>query len=120
MIEKAEPLRAGQLNRRVDIERFLSVDDGHGGQERGWQRIGGAWVAATPIGGKESLQAQSLQQSQNWRIEMRPRDVTAEDRLMPIKWRGIAAGRALNIRSVSDPDGERDRIILLCDTLVTG
>lgn len=111
---------AGRLNRKVRIERQLEVPDGHGGQNRAWTVIGTIAAGATPIGGKEGLQANSLQLSQGWRVEIRPRDITADDRLWPVRWLGFPPEKRLNIRAVDDPEGRGEHLVLLCDTMVTG
>ncbi len=107
-------LAAGSLNRRVRIERAAITDDNAGGEaSRSWSDIGGAWVSAVPVAGKEALLAGTLRASQGWRIEMRPRDVTIMDRLKPA-W--LAADVRLAIQSVADPDGMGQRIVLFCET----
>jgi SPP1 family predicted phage head-tail adaptor len=102
----------GELNRTVRFERKTTTEDGHGGQTTTWGLLRRQRVKAGPIGGKEALTAGTLQASQGWRLEMDVAQVTTEDR-------AIMDGVTLNIRSVVDPTGRRERLILLCDTLAS-
>ena len=101
---------AGNLNRRVVIERRAEVPDDTGGQEFVWEEDGGAWVKATPVAGKEALLGGTLAQSQPWRLETRFRtDITARDRLAA-SW--LPAGHRIAIESVADMDGRRESIVI--------
>jgi len=102
--------RAGDLNRRVAIERLRLVDDNAGGQEEDWSHVAFVWCKATPVGGKETLVAGTLHDAQGWRVEMRYRsDVTAADRLAAT-W--LPDRHRISIESVSDPDGSRTRLVI--------
>ena len=115
-------LHVSELNRQVDVQVAASADDSHGAEEQTWSTVlEGVWVAGTPVGGKEALLAGSLQQQQNWRIVVRPRVIgSATHRLLTRRWIEHPDGTVLNIRSVADPDGLRERLVLLCDTGVAG
>lgn len=106
-------IKAGPLRRRITIERRSDLDDDSGGQEETWTPIGGAWVAATPVGGTESLVAGAQHASQPWRIEMRFRsDLRLEDRFAAT-WLPEHDRTRINIESIADPDGRREKIIVL-------
>jgi len=107
-------LAAGDLNRRIVIERKTDVSDGSGGYDRDWTTLATVWAKATPIAGKESIVAGTLRSSQPWRIEIRRRDVTVEDRISA-SW--LPAGKVLEIQSVADPDGKRESLVLFCETV---
>jgi len=104
-------LRSRDLNRLVSIERVTATDNQAGGQTEVWAEIGRAYVKATPIAGKEALVAGILQTQQPWRVEMRFRaDLTTLDRFAA-SW--LPAGFRLTLESVTDPDGSRDRLLIL-------
>jgi len=102
-------LAAGDLNRRVTIERYLDVANEAGGFTRHWSKLRDAWVKATPVGGKEAIVAGTLQARQPWRIEMRRGSIRTEDR--------VRMGAALlQILSIADPDGRGEALLLFCET----
>ena len=106
-------LAAGDLNRRVTIERYTAADDNQGGQVWTWEEIAQPWVKATPVAFKEGLINGTLRTTQSWRIEMRRRDITNKDRLRAT-W--LSGNQVLGIQSVADPDGRRESLVLFCET----
>lgn len=105
---------AGQRNRIATIERLSDTPDRAGGATRVWSAVSTEWVAANPVALKEGLIAGTLQSSQGWRIEMCFRDdLTVRDRLRA-DW--LPAGKAIGIRSVTDLDGRRQRLIVFGET----
>lgn len=102
---------AGKRNRIVNIERQIDLPDGQGGFDRDWAVVGRAYVDARPTGGREALVAGTLQQEQPWTIEMPWRaDLTPKDRLTAA-W--LPEGFAIAVQSVSDPEGQNRRLVVL-------
>lgn len=102
---------ASRFNRFFTFERSADFGDGVGGQEENWRQIGEGWAEATLIGGKEALLAGTLRTSQGWRLETWFRDdVTMEDRIAG-DW--LPKFHRINIESIADPDGRRERIVIL-------
>lgn len=103
-------LSAGKLNRRVEIRRAIVTDDGRGGQMSAWSTVDTVWASAISQNGREAVIAGSLQGVSAWRITMRWRDdVQPTDQLRLDE-------RDLNIRTVDDPDGSRERLVIFADT----
>jgi SPP1 family predicted phage head-tail adaptor len=107
-------LAAGDLNRRVTVERYTATVDDQGGQVWSWEILADIWVKATPVASKEGLINGTLRTTQGWRIEMRRRDITNKDRLRAT-W--LSGNQVLGIQSVADPDGRRESLVLFCETI---
>ena len=116
-------LRAGDLRHRVTIRRSTQVDNGKGGWTTEWPDL--ATVCAEVIGldGRESVMDQALQGISSFRVRIRWRaDVRASDQLHGDETAAVfgvdANGnpRDVNIRSVVDPDGKREQLIIVADT----
>jgi SPP1 family predicted phage head-tail adaptor len=105
-------LRAGDLNRRVRIDRRVETPDGQGGTEASWQPLATRWAKATPVAGREALVNGTLRASQPWKILLRRTDVTVEDRIVMLGPNGNDV--VLGIQSVADPDGRREALELFC------
>ncbi len=105
-------MRAGRLRHAVTLRRARLVDDGRGAQQAVWEDVA-VDVPAEIISqnGREAVIANALQGVSVFQISIRWRpDVSTSDQLR------IADGRDLNIRSAEDPDGRRDRLVILADT----
>lgn len=95
---------AGKLNRWVTLQRAVNTPDGSGGYIQAWRDISRIKVSATPVAGKEGLEAGTLRATQPWRIQMRFRaDIETEDR-MKADW---LPGRKLELQSIADPGEPR-------------
>lgn len=94
----------GKMRERVSIERFVVVKDDGGALQKTWSTIAHVWAmvraqtAGNRAGNRERVAADALQYIPGYRVIIRKRDVSTEDRLI---WNG----RPYNIRSVVDPDG---------------
>lgn len=106
-------MRGGDLRDRVTIERLTETADGAGGKSRAWNTLITVWANATPTGGSERLIAGTLRTKQGWRIEIRKRgDITITNR---DRFR-LSGGEVVNIASIEDPDGFRERLVALGET----
>lgn len=103
-------LAAGALNRRIEIRRKSTTSDGHGGQDESWSLVDTVWAEAISQNGREAVLAGTLQGVSAWRIRIRWRsDMTQADQLS-------LDGKTLNIRSIEDPDGRREQLVVFADT----
>ena len=77
-------LNAGNLNRRVRIERLREVtDDPRWGATRQWESIGHVWASVVPLSGSERSGWSGVRSDVLYRVRMRYRsDVTEQDRLV--------------------------------------
>jgi len=104
------PLRSGELNRRVSLSRIALADDGKGAQVETPTIFATVWAEAISQNGRESMLAGALQGISSWRIRIRWRaDVTTDDQV-------TLDGKLLNIRSVEDPTGRREQLVIFADS----
>ena len=103
-------MRAGDLNRRVTIRRQERAADGQGGYTTVWTDIATISAQVEGLAGRESIIGQTLTGISVYRVTARYRaDILPSDQL---RYGSIG----LNIRSATDPDGRRERIVIMCDT----
>ncbi len=103
-------LKAGDLRDRVTLQAGAHTDDGVGGRTESWTTVGTLYAQVLPTGGRERLEAGSMRGVQGWRVTLRYRSgVTVAHRLL---WNGTP----LDIQSVADPDGKRERLVLFCES----
>jgi SPP1 family predicted phage head-tail adaptor len=103
-------LNPGDLNRRVSLWHAAKVDDGKGASRVTWEIFATVFAEVIGQNGREAVIAQALQGVSSYRIRIRFRtDVSAGDQ---VRYGTID----LNIKSVSDPDGAREQLLILADT----
>ena len=105
-------LRPGDLNHQVEIRQKVSApkSDGGPGMVTSWQTIGTPWCKVEGLAGRESVIGEALQGIAVYRVTMRYReDFGPADQL---RYRSLD----LNVRSVTDPDGRREQIVVIADT----
>lgn len=101
---------AGRLRRRVTIRRQTRVAKESGGFETTWADLATVWAEVIGLNGREAVIGHALQGVSYYRITIRfGADVIDADQL---RYGAID----LNIRSVSDPDGRREQLLILADT----
>jgi SPP1 family predicted phage head-tail adaptor len=105
-------IRAGDLREQVTIQTATETPNDSGGGAIDWPDSGvgtTVWANVAPVRGNEQLQAQRVDAVVLYRVTTRFRtDVTAANRLT---WRGTP----LNIRAVTDPDGMRQWLEIMCE-----
>ena len=102
---------ASRLRDRVDIMRATKADNGKGGYSTTWATVAAA-VPAEVIGltGTETVQEKVLRGIRVVKITLRWRsDLQPKDQLR-------LGGEDVNIRSAIDPDGRRERLVIIADT----
>ena len=75
-------LAAGDLDRRIVIERAVTTIDALGGENHAWQELSTVWAQVLPISDGERWQAQEVSAHSTHRFRIRwGMGVTAEDRI---------------------------------------
>jgi head-tail adaptor len=102
---------AGRLRQRVAIMRRTAVDNGTGGSTTSWNAIAsGVPAEVIMLTGSEAVQEKVLrgirvfQVTVRWRAGLQPKD--------QLRY----GSDDLNIRSAIDPDGRRERLVIVADT----
>lgn len=108
-------MRAGELSRRVTLQRIgATTRDAYGQEETTWDDVGTYWAAIVPRRGKEVTVAGQLRADADYKVTLRyVAGVTPADRLR-------YAGRTLNIFAVEDLDEGHHTLLLLCQEIVSG
>lgn len=102
-------ISAGNLRQQVTIQTATETPNDSGGGDIAWADANAIWANVVPVRGNEQLQAQRVDAVVLYRVTTRFRtDVTAANRLT---WRGTP----LNIRAVTDPDGMRQWLEIMCE-----
>jgi len=104
-------ISAGRLRQRIDIMRLVENDTGLGGYVDVWTPIAAA-VPAEVLGltGTEAVREKVLRGIRVYQITTRYRDdLLPKDQLR-------FGGEDLNVRSIVDPVGRRDRLVIVADT----
>lgn len=107
-------LAAGRLRQRIALIRVTEVDDGRGGSVTTLTPIG-EQVPAEVLGisGREAVLEKVLTGVRVYQVTTRWRAGVGE------KDQVVYAGDTLNIRSAVDPDGRRERLVIIADTAGT-
>ena len=91
---------AGQLDRRVTLQRISETDDGYGTVSSGWADLADVWAHFIPLTGAERAQASQTEAfgKANWEVreDSAWADLNAKDRL-------VEGAQAYNIVNVSRP-----------------
>lgn len=103
-------LSAGRLRHRVTIRRPVRTKTGDGGYETVWNDAATVYAEVIGLNSREATIGQALQGISSYRITVRfGTDVTDTDQ---VRYGALD----LNVRSVSDPDGRREQLLILADT----
>lgn len=107
-------MRAGRLNRRVELQRPSHSQDGVGQDQRRFTPAATVWAAVEPLKGEELFQAQKLVAEVTTRIVLRYRkDIDAT-------WRVKFRDRLLKVESVINPRSDLRELQLMCKEIPTG
>ena len=103
-------LATGRLRNRVTIRRKTRTKKPGGGFEVSWDDVDTVWAEVIGLAGREATIGEALQGITAYRITVRfGVDVNPADQL------GYG-DLDLNVRSVNDPDGRREALLILADT----
>lgn len=109
-------LSAGRLRQRVTIRRKTQTKKPTGGFDEAWSDLNTVWAEVIGLNGREAVIGQALQGVSYYRIATRfGTDVTDVDQLASAD-PAVFNGKTVNVRSVSDPDGRREQLLILADT----
>lgn len=99
----------GKLRHRVILQAEGETADAGGGFIRTWSNVVTVWARVEPLRGGEQIAAMQLEDTVTHRVTMRHRTgVTSKSRL-------LHRGRALSVRSVTDPEERNRFLVLLCE-----
>lgn len=104
-------IAAGRLRQRIDLMRKTTEPNDTGGSTTTWTAIATS-VPAEVLGltGSESVQEKVLRGIRVFQVTLRSRtDLQPKDQLR-------FGTDDLNIRSAIDPDGRRERLVIIADT----
>lgn len=109
---------ADRLRHRVIVQRGTEVEKPKGGYETTWAPVATLFAEVTGLNGRESVMDKVLQGISVYRIVIRWRgDLEESDQLHSAG--PCFRGRPVNIRSVVDPDGRREQLVIIADTAST-
>jgi SPP1 family predicted phage head-tail adaptor len=92
------------------IRRAVEIEDGAGGYDTAWVTVAQPWAEVRGLDGRESVMSSVLQGVSVYRVRARWRgDLKQGDQ---IRWGDVV----MNIKSVSDPDGRREQLVIIADT----
>lgn len=103
-----KPLAAGQLNKRIVIERPKGIQDDYGQMIVSWMPIHAVWAAVEPLQGREYWAAASTQAERTLRVRIRY--LPGIDSALRV----VCAGRVFAITAVIDPQEAHRELQLLC------
>lgn len=104
---------AGQLNRRITIQRRSAGLDAYGQPSLGWTEIAEVWANIKPIGGREKLRAMAFESTLTHTVLVRYQaslvpEVEADG------WQILYGSRIFNISSAMDYEDQRRYIVFDC------
>lgn len=105
-------LSTGDLRHLIGIWRATTTQTGSDGVTT-WTQIAQIWAEVRGQDGREAVMEHALQGVSVYRIRTRWIDgiiILDSDQIM------LDDGRVLNIRTVSDPTGDREQIMIMADT----
>jgi SPP1 family predicted phage head-tail adaptor len=109
------PIRSGQLTRRIRIQRRSTVQDSFGGPALTWIDVASVWAGIEPLTGRELESAQRMASEVSHQITVRyqalfadPREVAGYRILFPSQYRA----RIFNIHAAINEE-ERNAVITL-------
>lgn len=104
-------LTPGRLNRRIELMR-ATVEVTRGEPIiTGWSAVTKLWAEVIGQNGREAVIARVLEGISVYRITIRWRgDILPSDQIR------LNGTLDLNIRSISDPDGTREQLMIIADT----
>ena len=101
-------MRAGQLNKRVSIERPGSAQSETGQVVDGWSTVATVWAAIQPLSGRELFAAQQLQARAD--LLVRIRYLAGVEPKMRVRF----GARLLDIQAVRNLDERNRELELFC------
>ena len=91
-------MRAGKLDKRLEIEQPISTQDASGSPVVAWLPVGTVWASIEPIKGREALTSNQILGTMDARIRIRQHPLLSS---MTAKWRLKYSGVIFNIVSIA-------------------
>jgi SPP1 family predicted phage head-tail adaptor len=104
-------LNSGDLRAKITILRADVLVDRGEPTVTGWSTVATPWAEVTGQSGREAVIARALEGISVYRIRIRWRRG-----LLPSDQVRLSDGTDLNIKSIADPDGRREQLLILADT----
>jgi len=101
----------GAARCRLVLEQPVTLPDGAGGVQTQFVALGTIWARLRWTGGEERLRAGRPEQAARHEITIRWRPGVDAG----MRFTGL--GRAFAIRSAGDPEGDRRRLVCLCEEI---
>jgi SPP1 family predicted phage head-tail adaptor len=101
-------LTVSELNKKIVIQKPVSVSDGMGGFTETWQEVSTVWAAIWPISASETIK--TMQVGMNITHRIRIRYIESLRASYRILWQG----RYFNITSIINPNTENRWLDILC------
>jgi SPP1 family predicted phage head-tail adaptor len=105
------PIRAGQLNRRIQIQRQSTIQDSMGGPQRTWIHLATVWAGIQPLAGRELENAQRMASDITHQITVRYQPIFFDTRVVA-GYRALYKARVFNIHAALNEE-ERNAFITL-------
>ena len=103
-------LRPGDLREKIDIQEVTEARAPGGGTSKSWNTVTTVWAQVVPLTGGEAFAQGIARSTQFYRIVIRHlAGITPRNRVV---WNG----QPLNIRTVADPDGNREALELKAES----
>ena len=104
-------LRAGQLTRRLCIQRRSTVQNSVGEPQLSWTDVATVWADIEPLTGRELESAQRMVSEVSHQIMVRYQPMFADTQLLA-SYRGLYKGRVFNLQACWNQD-ERNAVVTL-------
>jgi len=101
-------VRAGKLNKRVELLEPTDTRDDYGGVDTTWATWGWRWASIEPLQGREAFQAQTISASTTHKVTMRYFDG------LTTKWRIVFNGRTFEIVSAINTNERGREWVCMC------
>ena len=109
-------MNAGDLNRKIAIQRQNAVGDGGGGRSMNWQDIAQVYVKIEAASGDKRFFGDQNEYPATHKITMRYRDdIKGSDRIRyGYERNGVAFERFFSIKNILDMTGQRRFLSISC------
>ena len=105
-------LRAGQLNRRITLQRQSNVQDSYGGPVCTWLNVATIWADIQPLTGRELESAQRMASEISHQITVRYQSTLTDIRVVS-GYRALYKARIFNIHAALNEDENNVLVTLL-------
>lgn len=106
------PVRSGQLNRRITLQRQSIAQDSYGAPILAWTDLGTFWAEIEPLSGRELESAQRMASEVSHQIVMRYQAIFADTRRVA-SYRALYRARIFNIHAALNDEESNVSVTLL-------